>query len=534
MKTRIDYFFRCLILLLAPSVGFAQSAKLLPPQIYEGDVTTLEIEYVSKIPSLYAIDTSALEADFEVLGVDSRVFRFNEAGETSNRMQWKIQILPRHTGDLTIPSLTLGGKTTPVLKLRVVPLPVRLRQDENVKVIVEASSQSPYVDQQTNITLRLMHNVAVTGGRLYEPEAENVTILRSGDESSFRMQVDDSNFDVVDKTIALFANTSGNLRLSPANFRGHIASSSETSTSRSISRYSESLQLQVREPPLEFTGQNWLPARQIELNQKWQGLNNEPVVGDSFSRRLQVTAVGLRADTLPEDLLLAKSDGFKTYADQADRQNRFMGKDLVGELTQFFEIVLTRPGVIEVPEVRLRWWDVDENVERLAVLPGKSINVVAVGSALNSSEEGAPIDVETKFASTPVLYLLLVLAILTAIYWFFSGNRRGAAILLNYRQKRNLKELCLANDTSAVRKELLRWANRHWPHDGIVGLHQISQRLDSIELSTELANLDRVLYSANSNDWGGERLYRLLVQCPKQRRKPISSIPDRLPALYPQ
>ena len=534
MNTKFIFFIRCLILLAVPSPGFAQSAQLQPSQIYEGDVATLVVEYINKIPSLYAIDTSELEGDFEVLGVDSRVFRISEAGETSNRMQWKILISPRRAGNLSIPSLKLGSKTTPILTLTVEPQTAQLKHDENVMVNIEARPENPYVYQQTDITLRLMHNVAVTDGRLFEPEVDNVTILRSGGENSYRLPIDDESFYVVDRLVALFAKEPGRLELSPANFRGQIASTSEFSASRSINRYSNTLQLQVREPPVEFTGQHWLPARQIEISQQWQEVNDQLVVGDSISRRLKVIARGLRAEVLPDDLLLGESNRFKVYADQAKRQNDFVGKDLTGELTQYFEIVLAKPGVVELPELRLRWWDVDEDIEKEAVLPGRMINVAAATSVTKTNENSASTAVETEIIPGLLFYLLLVLALLATAYWYFSGDRSGAKIMQRYRQQRDLKNACISIDARVARMALLGWAKLQWPQDSIVGLHQVMNKIDSAELSDELAKLDQALFSANAGDWRGERLYHLLMQHKGQRRNRNSSDPVILPALYPR
>ena len=45
-------------------VSHAQTAYLQSNQIFAGDIAELIIEFDAKIPSLYALDTSVLEADF--------------------------------------------------------------------------------------------------------------------------------------------------------------------------------------------------------------------------------------------------------------------------------------------------------------------------------------------------------------------------------------------------------------------------------------------------------------------------------------
>ena len=86
----------------------ASSAYLQPPGIYAGDVTELVIEYDSRVPALYELDTAALEAEFDLLATQSRVIRLHNTGEASHRMQWKLKIAPRRAGNLVVPSVHFG------------------------------------------------------------------------------------------------------------------------------------------------------------------------------------------------------------------------------------------------------------------------------------------------------------------------------------------------------------------------------------------------------------------------------------------
>ena len=83
------------LLALRSIPAYAQSVELDPPRVYEGDVTRLDIEYESDIPSLYALDTRVLERDFEVLRLNSRVSRITDRQTAGSRMEWTLELAPK-------------------------------------------------------------------------------------------------------------------------------------------------------------------------------------------------------------------------------------------------------------------------------------------------------------------------------------------------------------------------------------------------------------------------------------------------------
>ncbi len=143
MSMRASTLLRILAMLATPSMCWAQTAYLQPPKVFRGDIAELIIEQESKIPSLYALDTSALDDDFIVLDKGSKLFRIVSEGEVTNRMQWTVKISPRHSGRLEVPSLSLGNKLTPRLVLNVVrPTREELTQQQIV-VRIKALPETP-------------------------------------------------------------------------------------------------------------------------------------------------------------------------------------------------------------------------------------------------------------------------------------------------------------------------------------------------------------------------------------------------------
>jgi hypothetical protein len=547
----------CCILLLAQfySPGQAQTAYLQPERIFEGDIAKLVIEYDSKIPSLYALDLAELEADFEVLDVRPSIARMLEANEMFHRMQWQIDILPRRRGSLRIPSIIVGDLSTPVLSLEVTRQSPALLARQDVFLEIEAEPQNPYVGQPARIVMRLLHNIPISDGNMLEPGADNTEVYRSRRDSRYLIYRNGKEFNVLERSITLVAQSPGVIRLSPANYRGMIKQESASTSadpalpSRRIYRNSEALQLQVRNPPAAFSGNIWLPARLLKISRRWDAIADDLKVGDSLGFSITIEARGLPAEALPSDLLSGYADKFKIYADQAVRSNQYQGNDVVGRLEQRFAVVVSQPGEITLPATILKWWDVSGDIERAARLESRTLNVAnSPGNQFgiaDLSPAGSNLSPLTGSGTPSMranwLWIALVglplMACISLLFITPMRRRISRKIESGLARRRNLQALrkaCIANDPLNARRELLKWGRLRWPGANISGVNQIETRTGSIEFSNELSRLDRALYSQHDSSWQGRRLWRLVVNAPS--RNPAGSDPDHnsLPNLFPQ
>ena len=547
----------CCILLLAQSFspGQAQTAFLQPERVFEGDIAELVIELDSKIPSLYALDLAELEADFEVLDVKSRIARMLEANEMIHRMQWKIEILARRSGSLSIPSIKVGDVSTPVLSLEVTRQSPALLAGQDVFFEIEAQPQNPYVGQTARIIMRLLHNIPISDGNMLEPGADNMEVYQSRRDSRYLINRNGKEFNVLERSIALVAQSPGIITLSPANYRGMIKQEPASTRanpavpSRRIYRNSEALQLQVRHPPAAFSGDIWLPARQLKLSRRWDAITDDLKVGDSLGFSITIEARGLPAEALPPDLVSGDSDKFKIYADQAVRSNQYQGSDVLGRLEQRFAVVVSQPGEITLPATILKWWDVTEDVERVARLESRMLGVATppenqFGIA-DLSRTGSNLSLVTG-SGTPSTrgnwqwIALLILTLMACISLFFITpmrrqiSRKIESGLASRRNLQALRKACLANDPLNARLELLKWGRQRWPTDNINGLNQIEARTGFAEFGNELSALDRALYAKHDSSWQGRRLWQLVVKAPPGHPAWFELDQDSLPNLYPQ
>lgn len=548
-------FLVCVTLVIQlQSLCHAQTAQLRQKQIFSGDIAELTIEYDNRIPSLYALDTAVLETDFEVLDIKSSVSRMFESNKAFHRMRWQIEILPRSPGKLRIPPLQVGEVFTPVLMLEVIPLSAELNSANKVQVELQAQPERPYVGQQTQIMVRVIHNIPLFDGDLIEPTIDNADTYSHGKESRYSIFRDGQKFHVRERNLSIVARLPGQIMIPPVSYRGLIQSATgapatgSTAAARRINRASEALYLEVRKPPSEFSGNTWLPARELKLDQRWDEISNELRVGDSLGLTLGIEARGLPAEALPADLLSVDSGKVRVYADQETRSNQFDGRDIVGRLEQRFVVVITEPGEIQLPEINLKWWDVEQEAERIAALAGKSWAVSVpetgedgldkTGNATNWSGRGSPIITLAQsnwswYAGIGAILLIFgLLMCLKSVRVHMSDSI--AAMLKSRRNRQLLKQACIANNPVLACRELITWGRARWPCDNINGLYQIRIRTSSSELAGELSRLDNALYADHGETWQGRALWRLVAAEHRKLAFETDTREDSLPDLYPQ
>ena len=522
------------LLLLLPIVALAHTASLRQTEIYVGDIAELEITYESAIPSMYAIDTTALEANFIVLETRSRVSRIRRDGQSAHRTQWVAQLVPRHRGELRIPPLQYGSHWSEALELSVTPAPEPVQALQSVFVETDAIPDNPLPGQQTRIVTRLYANLPLTSGLLGEPDTD-LQLYRSGREARYSEERNGVRYRVLERSVLLTPEAPGELPIQGARFNGSVVAVDRLGNPlaedarRFLFRSGNALRLQVRDLPSAFDGAHWLPANHVELKIEWEDRNIRLEPGDTLNLVLDLQASGLPAEVLPADLLARDSEGYRIFADQETRKTRVTGavgdEFILGHLRQRYAILLDVPGEITLPALQLQWWDVVQNRVRTARVEATTLKVsapapgdaVARPRELAAAADRAPAyellvqlgqDAWAWLSAAALSLLLLFLA------WRKRDDFQNACLRARGRRQSRMRLLaaCAANDAPAARRELIGWGRAHWRDDGISSLRQIADRAGQAGWNEVLEQLDAAVFAGVARDWRGDGLALLVEQ----------------------
>ncbi len=536
--------------------------------LYEGEVLTLTVRGSMKIDinlgNLFDLDVSSLpspdigkvEDDFEIIGRNQRYSIRTVNNEMVGEITWTYQLAPKKTGELTIPPLTFQDSSSDPVKINVVAGTSPDQEQESRDSFIELSTDKDevYVQEQLVLTIRLFFSGNLIRGELSEPEHPNAIIENLGKQREYSRYRNGVRFRVVERRYAIYPQQPGKFSLNTIHFEGRART---PEGQLKFLRDSEKLfDIPVKDIPASFTGDTWLPARDLELSESGLPDTQSLSTGQNLTRTLSLNAQGLPAEALPPFPEQA-APGIRTYPEQPERSANSDRDGITSTLTQTTALVPVEPGNLVLPEIRIPWWDTEADEEKIAVIPARTLSVGASPDLTTTSVQStsaAAKDMETARGATeentgqastswfwPVVSLILALGWLaTVAAWWFSRKRQAPPTgqhALDNGEKALFRELCqAAEEGSAQTLELLpRWASRYFQDHRFDSLADVSRYVSDDALDRELNTLQKRLFGRHDNadgTWDGAALVKALKKL--RGEKASQKTQDGLPPLYPE
>lgn len=525
-----------------------------------GESVTLNVE--SQGGGAGQPDFSGLDRDFRQLGTQSsrQVNIIN--GTTVVKTLWAVALEPKQEGVLTVPAVAVGSVQTEPLTLTVLPQPTGAqgRPGDDLFIEVTADPLAPYVQQQIRYTVKLYFAFDLTDGNLGEPRADGVVVQRLGQDRRYVASIGDRRYHVVERHYALIPEASGTLRIAALVFRGSALDPRDPTgffnRGRAVSASSDAVEFNVRQRPAGWGSDPWLPAVDLSLADETD-LPGEVRVGDPVTRTVRMKAQGLGYEQLPE-LDFPLLDGAEIYPDKSQVVTRDDGTWLFGERVRKFAVVPTRPGRLELPEIRVRWWNTAAGEPATAVLPARVVDVLPAATGGSPSPNvaatapTAPPSVEVPVGSSdpvdggpPSLRLWQVLAVSGFVLWLVTiglwwrrsrasvrpavvapVHEGGSAARGRFLRAASLGEL------AGAERSLIAWARSERPQLRNVG--ELIAALGDVEQREALLTLQRARYAGAPSEGLGGRLERVFRDGLRwQQAQATRRTPSPLPALYP-
>lgn len=552
------------LLLLTPSSWAELKAYLNQNTVFVGDPVELVIESDSKLSA--KPDLSPLSQDFQIQGTSQSTNFSMVNGNMSYTQSWKINLLPKHKGQLTIPSLMVGSEKTQPLKLSVADLSpeavAQASQHVRLEAIAEIGQSFPYVQQQIPYTLRLYTDDTVVAGDMYEPQIENAVIERISKDKQYSVVKNGKRLSVLERRYVISPEKSGKLVIPPALFKGEqrppeqqrsrrddffndpffndsLFNSMFREPGKPISTRSDTIEVPVQPIPSDYTGNNWLPAEDVVINDSWDKQLPTFRVGEPVTRTLTWQTKGLTGSQIPE-MQLPAPEKMRMYPDQVKTETKTDGKTVFGLRRQEISYIPDTAGEITIPAMQIDWWNVQTGKQEVFTIPAKQIEVLpaadgstsiatpeskAQPSATNKQDQGkasaenAPSE---QHSTRWWLWLLLATSLAAAGYWLRnilrSRNKpqKVETTIVKKAKKRvantkkvlsDLQTACEKHDKTQVAKLLLELAKLQWPANAPRNLGALADRL--AVGADEIRELDRQLYADENSQtpWHCEALW---------------------------
>ena len=519
------------------------------------ETLNLVLEYDEQI-DLRSIDLSSLQQDFEILNnsQSSQVSIINGRQDVSTN--WNLVLLPRRAGQLIIPSFQVDGNFSQAIAIDVSEANNTGPRSRPINVEVELSEENIFAMQQILVTVRLIasNQVSNLSGDNFIIDGAEVELL---DQKQFTQVQDGINWQIIEWVYALFPDQPGTLQVPVQTFSGLTGATPSffgSSGGQRVLARSEPISIQVL---AALSEQNWLPAQEVIIQSEWprsQDASSLPEfrVGEPVTRTITIAAVGQRMETIPP-LPQFTSEAFKVYADQPELLEQTSADNLIGIRRESAAIVPTNAGELVLPEIRIPWWDTDEEAWKEAVLPEEPIFIqeAETNAALAPPEifiaEGAETSngniISTSNSVNPIWqWISAVMSLTTLILAFllWQGRTKRPKVVatekVNLAEQKCWKQLqqdIKNGDASVIRSSIENWCRAIWPNESSFLLTKLSDRLSS-SAQNELRHLEKSIYGANSQE--SLDFSSLLAELSDLRRKGKTedSNESSLPPLYPK
>lgn len=551
---------RLLILLLlslsGPLAHAALEASVDRTRLVEGESLELTLETPSA-GRLSELDLSPLEAHFEVHGTRQLSLVSQIDGRTSPVTRWVISMTPLRTGFLVIPPLLLGDTSSEPISLHVLSAD-QAATDRGARLAPvfidsEVDIETPYVQAQVLLTLRIYHSVSLfDDSTLSGLDIPDARVESLGAPRNFERLINGVRHGVIEVRYAIFPQHSGELEIPSQLFSATALQpgSNGRSSARSgrlVQVRSPSISLNVRPIPDDYPADApWLPARSLNLTQVWQP---DPGIdlfsGEPLTRTLSLTAEGLNASQLPALQSLtgdtAKDQHLRQYADQPQLHTEQSDNGVRGVRHDSAALVALQEGSWTLPALTVYWWNTEQDRLETARLDSVVLNISrdADFSSVSSPISFAP--------ATPALLwpwqlacALLTIGLLASLHLLYRTRRALAEYQLTETEEHfddqqqgnplaDLQAACRTNRPAEARKALEAWA-RQQHHEGLIGLSH-----NHLELEEALDDLNACLFGQARHTWRGKPLWRAVRMVIQSQRKEAEEQPENKPeGLYPE
>ncbi|MGE6333640.1 BatD family protein [Stenotrophomonas sp. NPDC077659] len=367
-----------LVLLLAgwPLAALAQTrAWLDPASTTVGEPVSLQVETDQGSP-----DYAPLNADF-VVGAQSssRQVQWSN-GSMQQRNVYTVELTPRRSGTLLVPSLQVGSVRTEPLQLQVGTGTVGTAQSNAAAFVeTEVDDARPYVQQSVGVVVRLYFASQLASGELVLDTPEGASLQRVGDDRTDVRQVNGRRYNVVERRFLLIPERSGPLRLPGARFNGRTAGGFfddffGNGGDGRMNAVAPERTLQVRAQPAQAP-QPWLPLHDLQL--RYTTAPDSARAGEAATVVVEAVANGATRAQFTDLPVPDVGDAGQVFAEAAQYDETFTGSAPRLKITRRYSIVPRQAGTLVVPGPKMSWWNVDRGAAEQATLPDLTLTVAA-------------------------------------------------------------------------------------------------------------------------------------------------------------
>ncbi|MDB3926220.1 BatD family protein [Porticoccaceae bacterium] len=510
-----------LLLLVAIPSWASLSSTVDRTQIETNETLQLTVRYSGKAPSGDP-DFSAIEKDFSIAS-NSRQQQYSWVnGESTSYTDWKILLIPKRQGKLTVPSLNFMGSRSQAIGINVRPANTSASTSSGQPVFIETTvdKDMAFIQEQVILTHRLHYSVPLQDISISEFEIPDA-IIQQVSEERFNKRINGKNYSIIEIKFALFGQSVGKLNIPSQRFTAFETSNSGLggffSRGNRVIRLTEEKIVDIAPIPTHLSASQWMPSSQVRLEQSWSDNSGTLTAGEPITRTINISALGLTAAQI-QPLPSVENSQLKLYPDQPSLEDKQTNRGILGVRTESLAIVPNQAGQIRIPAIEIEWWDTVNNRMQTSRLPSKTFNVVA-GNKVNQisdqqqaisqpviigSDSNKPVELPALTRWSLGLNALLIALLVGLFYWrktpvSVTVSKTPKSVITAKHQLKKIEQLAANNQLAEMRDRLLHWGAEVFPQQPPRSLNQLADLMENSELKQQFSQLDQSLFKADSS-----------------------------------
>ena len=388
-------------------------------------------------------DFSALLDYFEIVESSQQNNTQIINGSFSTTTTWKLALLPKKTGNLYIPPITFDGKSSKPILITVTDTPPGGDPLQDIVLLTaEIDKNQAYTNEQILLTVTLYTAVNLSRHTtLSDPDINNA-LVKELQTKPGQEEINGVTYQTLTKQFAIFPQETGDLVIPELHLQGKAIIPSrnryEPFNSQSVIVRRQTKPQNITVLPKNDEVSPWLASKNVQLNEQWSSDKTTLQIGNSITRTIIITAMGVTGEAIP-DITLPETTGFKVYSEAPQTENQVTPNGIEGKKIFRFTLIANQSGDIEAPPINVPWWDTKNNKKQTVSLKSKMFTVAPSSQSVSApvitpleSSDNSPTNTDNSAPITPHsywFYLAITFAILWAItlllFAFYWIKRRG-------------------------------------------------------------------------------------------------------------
>lgn len=547
------------------------TASLNQNEVAYGDGFELTLTYNGNDAGAMQVDLGDLQTDFSIYSTSSSVRSSFVNGVGSMQRQWKIGLMPKKTGVLTIPEIKAGQYKSQTLQINVLPAGSAVQQPKSqitksvdkmsqVEADLQLDNTTPYVQQELNAVLVINDNKGIE----FTAEPQFITNADEWIVKTLRQPTVEANGQggrLIKFYYALFPQKSGLQQIPAMQIEGMYTSfdedNNQMATFGGLSNFFNMNMgnlFGVRKPirlmtkpqdvnvlPIAAGYGNdwWLPAGAVGVAERWVDEHPTFKVGETVAREIAFAAEGVADTQLPE-ITLPTVKNVKQYPEKPQIESIADKNHITSQLKMRIVYIPQVVGKQVIPEIRIPWYNVNTKQKQVAIIPAATIDVeggtenAVVSDNISTNTDTAAIKSVApvkKGAALNLTWLWIALAFIAGLILSYVILKRTMQSNIDVPQSnlKGIEQSLQQKDYRQLRDSLLEYGRQIFRGQNINNLNDLATCIDEPKFTEQMQILNSILYAGQT----GQIDDNIILSTLKNKQKQHHCVEKKpLPDLY--